>query len=471
MCTGTPRFPPPLTDKMPSKLPQNIVERIISFVEDSETLCNCALTCRRFVSAQTRRLDLFRYISIRSRAKFDDLRTARDTSTIAPYLDVVYLEDDAERPWIHSFPFIFPAHSRCIHDLTLQNVQFDRYPLHQGSVYAFGHTLTSLTTLTIAQGKFHDFVEFQRLVGALSKLSRLTAERIGFLVPPVRLPSMLRVPPCPPLKFLWFDSTCAGTVPALVDWFLRPPVRLRALDRLEASAAYEALSSQGTAARSIHDLQLWKQAHNDLPAVQRLLHALGSVLEYFQLSLLHWTRGGALRSSFTLVLCPLIHSILIDISLDLSHNTGLKDLHVQDITPSSYLHLAAVLLSLRCPKRLTHLSLYLTLAPSGALPVPESYWVATLNSVFENTLVGLTYLVIWLLPPEHPAKEYTVDRAALTDTITSWMSSSQLQSFVSVRPWYTLVNTQRSPSLSPSPPSTSAQSPHNGSQFEQRFLP
>lgn len=272
---------------MVQMLPQTIFDVVISCVDDRETLYNCSLTCRSFVPAT--RQDLFRYISVRSRAKFDYIRTCGDTSSIAPHLDILYLSEDIERPWIHSFPFIFPRHLRCVHHLTLQNVQFHRYPLHPWAPHAFGGSFSSLTTLNIAHGRFYDFVEFQRLVGAMTKLSRLTVEKIGFLAPPLRSNSPY-IPRCPPLNTLWFDSECEGGVTAVVNWLLLPP-----LQPVFARHGTSAPEAQRSASRSIGDLQLWKQDTCDLPAVQRILNTLGSALEYFELSLRGWTRGGALR--------------------------------------------------------------------------------------------------------------------------------------------------------------------------------
>ena len=128
-----------------------------------------------------------------------------------------------------------------------------------------------------------------------------------------------------------------------------------------------------------------------------------------------------------------------DVCLDLSTNTGLKELHVWDINLCSYARLEAVLRSIPRPANLGSLSIYMTLGPSGELPMTESYWRGSLNGILRSAFATLASLNIWLRPPGEKAADYSVEPMELVDLVRSWMSEEAHDTLVWVRPWYTLL--------------------------------
>ncbi|OBZ65153.1 hypothetical protein A0H81_14863 [Grifola frondosa] len=65
---------------MPSPLPPELIDYTISFVRDSQTLCNCALTSRTWLSAS--RHNLFRHIWISRREQFESCTFSIATATL-----------------------------------------------------------------------------------------------------------------------------------------------------------------------------------------------------------------------------------------------------------------------------------------------------------------------------------------------------------------------------------------------------
>lgn len=246
------------------ELSPEIVKTVVSHIDDRETLCNCSLTCRRWLPAS--RFYLFRNISIKNRASYDILVRVRDVPYISQAFNNLYslqLWEDQARPWLYLVPLTLGHRLGRVHLLTLLRFQWQEFPLHR-SFYTIGYRMFSITTLTLVGGTFSSFAEFRRVVCSFESLSELILERVAWCGSPVYSHGT-PVSRFPRLELLWVNSGSEGVVAALVDWLL------------------------GTAsASSIRDLQLGNsgvQSSSDLPGIQRLTRALGASLMNYQMSL------------------------------------------------------------------------------------------------------------------------------------------------------------------------------------------
>lgn len=253
---------------MPASLPQEAIVRILNFLFlDRQTLCNCALVCRQWRPPS--RYSLFYRLAIPHRASFDLLVRIRDEPHIASaFANVRSLQlwDDQDEPWIHLFPHMF---SRCLprmHFLTFGNFIWDILPLDP-NIAATGTHFPAVTTLKLANGRFHSFNDFRRVVCSCTQLIHLYVENVEWRA----MTSAYGAASVDPgLHLLWFKSHSKNAISALVDWLIDSP-------------------STGT----LSDIQIWEQYSEDLPEVQRLTRAVGPKLEHFQVSLQFWTRGAS----------------------------------------------------------------------------------------------------------------------------------------------------------------------------------
>ncbi len=246
------------------ELPTEVVDVLVSYIDDPHTLCSCSLTCRRWLPAS--RFHLFRNLSIPSRASYDILVRLRDAPHISPSFANIYslqLWEDPDKPWLYLVPLIFAQRLTHVRLLTLLKFRWHEFPLHP-SFFTIGFCLASITSLTLVGGTFHTFTEFRRLVCAFGHLTELIVERVAWRNPPMYSRCAYHAP-SPRLQLLWLNSGCESTVTSLVDWLLCTP-----------------------SARSIRDLQLGNygtQSVCDMTAAQRLTAVLGPVLENYELSL------------------------------------------------------------------------------------------------------------------------------------------------------------------------------------------
>lgn len=261
---------------MLAELPSEVVDVLVGHIDDSQTLCSCSLTCRRWLPAS--RFHLFRTVSITSRTSYDILVRVRDAPHIAHSFDNLYsmqLRDDAVRPWLHLVPLLLGHRLGRVELLTLLKFSWHEFPLHP-TFYSIGYQMPSLTSLTLAGGIFFSFTDFRRLVCSFERLSVLIVERVAWHTAPShsRCDFTSRLPR---LRLLWVNSATEGAISALVNWLLRTP-----------------------SARSIRDLQLGNyglQGSCDGSAVQRLARSLGAALESYELPLTPNTEGTCLPGS------------------------------------------------------------------------------------------------------------------------------------------------------------------------------
>ncbi|KAI0716381.1 hypothetical protein C8Q76DRAFT_405448 [Earliella scabrosa] len=253
-----------------NELPTEIVDVVVSHIDDRPTLYSCSLTCRRWLPAS--RFHLFRNLSITSRTNYDILVRVRDTPHISHSFDNLYslqLWEDQERPWVHLLPLLLSRRLAHVELLTLAKFRWHDFPLHP-TFYTIGYSMPSLTSLTLVRGSFFSFREFRTLVCSFERLSELIIERVAWRTLP-SYPHCVSASRLPRLRLLWVNSGCEGVLSALVDWLLRTP-----------------------SASSIRDLKLGDygiQSSCDVPVVQRLTRALGASLESYELPLMAWTPG------------------------------------------------------------------------------------------------------------------------------------------------------------------------------------
>lgn len=253
---------------MPASLPQEAIVRILdSLFQDRQTLSNCALVCRQWRIPC--RYNLFYRLAISHRASFELLVHIRDEPHIAHAFDNVrslQLWDDKDKPWIHLFTDMFYRRLPQMHFLTLGDFMWDILPLDP-SFGATGTRFPAVTTLKLANGRFHSFGDFRRLVCSFTQLIHLYVENVEWRA---MTNAYGATSVDPGLHLLWFKSHSKNAISELVDW-------------LVASPSTDTLS----------DIQIWEQYSDDLPEVQRLTKAVGPKLEHFQVSLQFWTRGAS----------------------------------------------------------------------------------------------------------------------------------------------------------------------------------
>ncbi|RPD55955.1 hypothetical protein L227DRAFT_509106 [Lentinus tigrinus ALCF2SS1-6] len=372
------------------ELPTEVVDVLVSYVDDRHTLCSCSLTCRRWLPAS--RFQLFRNLSIPNRTSYDILVRLRDAPHISRSFANVYslqLWEDQERPWLYLVPLIFARRLEHVRLLTLLRFRWHEFPLHP-SFFTIGVSLTSITSLTLVGGTFYTFAEFRRLVCAFGHLTELIVERVAWRNPPMysrcAYHAML-----PRLQLLWLNSGCENTVTALVDWLLCTP-------------------SSG----SVRDLQLGNygtQSVDDMRAAQRLTAVLGAVLENYELSL---------------QACDMV---------DLAHNTSLRTLHVRNVDLNSCEFLMLLLGRRVYPASLVHLSFDLYIAARESLGPLAASWAQVDKILTREAFSSLQMVTIWLrqVPPASPI-------GSLVDDVEGWMLALKSRCLLHVKPWWNLRN-------------------------------
>ncbi|OJT08412.1 hypothetical protein TRAPUB_700 [Trametes pubescens] len=269
-----------------------------------------------------------------------------------------------------------------MHFLTLGDFIWDILPLDP----SFGATVTrfpAVTTLKLANGRFHSFSDFRRVVCSFAQLIHLYVENVEWrAIAPAYGATFVD----PRLGLLWFKSRSEAAISALVDW-------------LVGSRSTETLS----------DIQIWEQYSSDLPEVQRLMRAVGPRLEHFQVSLQFWTR---------------------DKRLDLSANTSLKTLHVRDIDSSSCQHLPFLLEHLS-PGSLKDLSLHLLIPTLDDLGVLRVLWRDVANILARDAFALLPTVTIWLVKVP-PAAAISI--ADLAGELRSWTPLDAERTYLRVFP-------------------------------------
>ncbi|RDX41469.1 hypothetical protein OH76DRAFT_1467201 [Lentinus brumalis] len=357
------------------ELPTEVVDVLVSYIDDPHTLCSCSLTCRRWLPAS--RFHLFRNLSIPSRASYDILVRLRDAPHISPSFANIYslqLWEDPDKPWLYLVPLIFAQRLTHVRLLTLLKFRWHEFPLHP-SFFTIGFCLASITSLTLVGGTFHTFTEFRRLVCAFGHLTELIVERVAWRNPPMYSRCAYHAP-SPRLQLLWLNSGCESTVTSLVDWLLCTP-----------------------SARSIRDLQLGNygtQSVCDMTAAQRLTAVLGPVLENYELSLR-------------------------------------LTLHIRNVDLSSCGYLALLLGRRVYPASLVHLSFDLYIAGQESLELFAAPWTQVDVILAGEVFSSLQMVTIWLrqVPPASSV-------GLLVETVEEWLLRLKSRSLLHVKPWWNL---------------------------------
>ncbi|KAI0720802.1 hypothetical protein C8T65DRAFT_788704 [Cerioporus squamosus] len=375
------------------ELPTEVVDVLVSHIDDRHTLCSCSLTCRRWLPAS--RFHLFRNLSIPTRASYEILVRIRDTPHISHSFANIYslqLWEDRDKPWLYLVPLVFANRLAHVRILTLLKFRWNEFPLHR-SFFTIGFCLASVTSLTLVGGTFHTFAEFRRLVSALEHLTELIVERVAWRNPPMysrcAYPALL-----PRLQLLWLNTGCESTVTALVHWLLCTP-----------------------SARSIRDLQLGNygtQSACDMRAAQRLTAGLGPALENYELSLQACTIG---MSSLA------------------ASNTSLRTLHIRNVDLSSCGYLVLLLSRRVYPASLVHLSFDLYIASHESLELLAALWTQVDEVLVGEAFSSLQMVTIWLrqVPPASSV-------GLLLKTVEGWMLGLKSRSLLHVKPWWNLCN-------------------------------
>ncbi|KAI0642540.1 hypothetical protein C8Q79DRAFT_916824 [Trametes meyenii] len=374
---------------MPSPLPPEVVEEIIHSIDDRETLCSCALTCRQWLPAS--RYNLFYRISISRRANFDAFVSVRKAHHIASALRNIHslqLWEDKERPWLHLFLLIFSTRLPNADFLTFGDFIWDEFPLRP-NFHALGTQFCSVTTLKLTDGNFYSFMELRRIVAAFKLLSRLFLVNVAWRV----APAVSRCEPLyrsPHLELLWFSSSCEGAVPALVEWLLN-------------TCSIETLS----------DVQIWDQHAQYVPVLCSFVQALGPQLEHFQVSLRSWTR---------------------DNFLNLSCNTNLRTLHIRDIDAASCPILRLILQDLKTA-HLVDLTLYLRISTIADLKKLKDLWKGISAILEGDNFLPLERLMVWVLKVPATCETNVPD---LIRELREWMPGLDCRGVLRVSPWMKL---------------------------------
>ncbi|KAI0676583.1 hypothetical protein C8Q78DRAFT_987201 [Trametes maxima] len=371
---------------MPTLLPPEVIDEIIHSIEDRQTLCSCALTCRQWLPAS--RYNLFYRISISRRSNFDAFVSVRNAHHIVPALRNIHslqLWEDKERPWLHLFLLIFSTRLPHADFLTFGDFIWDEFPL-RANFHTLGTQFCSVTTLKLSDGNFYSFMELRRIVGAFKLLSRLFLDNVAWRV----APPISRCEPLydsPHLELLWFSSSSEGAVPALVEWLLNT-----------------------SSIKTLSDLQIWDQHAPYVPILGSLVQALGSQLEHFQVSLRSWTR---------------------DNFLDLSCNTSLRTLHIRDIDITSVEVLRLLLGDLKTAN-LVDLTLYLRIHTVTDLNNLKNHWRDILAILEGVNFLLLQRLMVWVLKVPPTGDMHVPD---LIRELRSWMPGLDCRGVLRVSPW------------------------------------
>ena len=213
-------------------LPGEIIDIIISHVEDASSLCSCSLVCHTWVAASRHRL--FGDAHIVSPSQYDILvnRVLR-SEPMYPWLSSMHtLELDCEDGrWFkkrvggprYRFFHEFAGHLPNLQLLSLVGLDWAKSPLH-ASTSSMVSQFPSLVELRLENCTLQSFDMFRRILVAIPALTTLTLYGVQWPSPPNATPSGAhRFLPQPRPSLVAFSiqfyakNDCAGT---LFDWLV-----------------------------------------------------------------------------------------------------------------------------------------------------------------------------------------------------------------------------------------------------------
>ncbi|EPS97234.1 hypothetical protein FOMPIDRAFT_1128948 [Fomitopsis schrenkii] len=208
----------PLPKSLSSRIPIEVVEAVIDYIEWQSLLCTCALVCRSWYYRST--MKLYRRIAITSRIDFDRLSTSarqsqrvRDRLALTRHIDI--------RSSAQAFPLVFGKLLPRLETLELGEACMTP-PIHRSFFLALSQ-LASITSLTMFGLELFNFIELRNIISRFPLLTKLSIIDVSCKhVPADRITANTVRPSTPQsnmrLRELVIRGAWAATLREIIDW-------------------------------------------------------------------------------------------------------------------------------------------------------------------------------------------------------------------------------------------------------------